>query len=152
MLRSINDAGLNLIKSFEGRRLTAYRDVAGIWTIGYGHIRGVREGMAITEEQATQLLQQDLADTEASVDSMTSAAPTTNNQYAAMVSLCFNIGRGNFQSSRVLRFHLARDYTSAADAFLLWDKGHVNGQLVEVQGLLNRRQAEKDLYSTQDAM
>lgn len=152
MLRSINEAGLNLIKSFEGLRLTAYQDVAGIWTIGYGHIRGVREGMTITEDQATQFLQQDLTDTEASVDASTSTAPTSNNQYAAMVSLCFNIGRGNFQSSSVLRFHLARNYTSAADAFLLWDKGHVNGQLVEVQGLLNRRRAERDLYLTKDAM
>jgi lysozyme len=159
MLRTINDAGLNLIKSFEGCRLAAYQDVARIWTIGYGHIRGVREGMTITEPQATEFLQQDLADTEAAVDAMTSSAPTTtssapttNNQYAAMISLCFNIGSGNFRSSSVLRFHLARDYTSAADAFLLWDKSHVNGQLVEVQGLLNRRRAERDLYLTQDAM
>jgi lysozyme len=148
MLRTINDAGLNLIKSFEGLRLDAYQDVAGIWTIGYGHIRGVSEGMTITEEQASQFLQQDLVDTETAVNSMTSAVPTTNNQYAAMVSLCFNIGRGNFQSSSVLRFHRERDYTSAADAFLLWDKSHVNGQLEEVPGLLRRRQAEKALYST----
>jgi lysozyme len=152
MLRTINDAGLNLIKSFEGCRLAAYQDVAGIWTIGYGHIRGVREGMTITEQQATQYLQEDLADTEEAVDWMTSAAPTTNNQYAAMVSLCFNIGSGNFKTSSVLRFHLARDYASAADAFLLWDKSHVDGQLVEVQGLLNRRRAERRLYLTEDAM
>jgi lysozyme len=152
MLRTINDAGLDLIKSFEGCRLAAYQDVAGIWTIGYGHIRGVREGMAITEEQATQYLQEDLADTESAVDAMTSTAPTTNNEYAAMVSLCFNIGSGNFKTSSVLRFHLARDYTSAADAFLLWDKSHVDGQLVEVPGLLRRRQAERDLYLTQALM
>jgi lysozyme len=152
VLRTINDAGLNLIKSFEGCRLAAYQDVAGIWTIGYGHIRGVREGMTITEQQATQYLQEDLADTEGAVDWMTSAAPTTNNQYAAMVSLCFNIGSGNFKTSSVLRFHLARDYASAADAFLLWDKSNVDGQLVEVQGLLSRRRAERDLYLTQDAM
>jgi lysozyme len=152
VLRTINDAGLNLIKSFEGCRLAAYQDVAGIWTIGYGHIRGVREGMTITEQQATQYLQEDLADTEGAVDWMTSAAPTTNNQYAAMVSLCFNIGSGNFKTSSVLRFHLARDYASAADAFLLWDKSHVDGQLVEVQGLLNRRRAERRLYLTEDAM
>ena len=152
MLRTINDAGLDLIKSFEGCRLAAYQDVAGIWTIGYGHIRGVREGMTITEEQATEFLQEDLADTEATVDWMTSTALTTNNQYAAMVSLCFNIGSGNFKTSSVLRFHLARDYTSAADAFLLWDKSHVDGQLVEVPGLLRRRQAERDLYLTQALM
>jgi lysozyme len=152
VLRTINDAGLNLIKSFEGCRLAAYQDVAGIWTIGYGHIRGVREGMTITEQQATQYLQEDLADTEGAVDWMTSAAPTTNDQYAAMVSLCFNIGSGNFRTSSVLRFHLVRDYASAADAFLLWDKSHVDGQLVEVQGLLNRRRAERRLYLTDDAM
>jgi lysozyme len=148
MLRSINEAGLNLIKSYEGFRSEAYQDVAGIWTIGYGHIRGVRPGMTITAEQATQFLQQDLGDAEASVDHMASPAPTTNNQFAAMVSLCFNIGSGNFRTSSVLRFHRERDYTSAADAFLLWDKAHVNGQLEEIRGLLNRRRAEKELYST----
>ena len=152
MQRAINDAGLNLIKSFEGCKLTAYQDVAKIWTIGYGHIRGVRQGMTITADQATQFLREDLADTEASVDHMTSTARTTNNQFAAMVSLCFNIGRGNFQSSSVLRNHLAGDDTAAAGAFLAWDKAHVNGQLVEVQGLLNRREAERDLYLKPDAM
>jgi lysozyme len=151
MPRSINDAGLDLIKSFEGCRLSAYRDVAGIWTIGYGHIRGVQEGMSITQEQATAFLQQDLENTEGFVVSTTSAVPTTNNQYAAMVSLCFNIGAGNFQTSSVLRFHLAKDYNSAADAFLLWDKAHVDGQLVVVKGLLNRREGEKELYLTSDA-
>lgn len=150
MLRSINEAGLNLIKEFEGCELKAYRDVVGIWTIGFGHIHGVRPGIIITEQQAIQLLQQDLADTQASIDAMTLAALPTNNQFAAMVSLCFNIGRGHFKSSSVLRFHLARDYTSAADAFLLWDKADVNGQLQVVEGLQRRRKAEKELYSTPD--
>jgi lysozyme len=93
-------------------------------------------------------LQQDLADAEASVDHTTSFILTTNNQFAAMVSLCFNIGSGNFKTSSVLRLHRERDYTSAADAFLLWDKAHVNGQLKEVSGLFRRRQTEKALYST----
>ena len=150
MLRTINQAGLNLIESFEGLRLAAYQDVAGIWTIGYGHIRGVRPGMTITKEQAILFLQQDLSDAETSVDSLTASVPTTNNQYAAMVSLCFNIGTGNFRTSSVLRFHLARDYTSAADKFLLWDKATEDGHLVEVPGLLRRREAERDLYLTQD--
>jgi lysozyme len=92
MSRTINDAGLNLIKSFEGCILKAYQYVAGIWTIGYGHIRGVQEGMTITEAQAADFLRQDLSDSEAFVVSATSSVPTTNNQYAAMVSLCFNIG------------------------------------------------------------
>ena len=93
-----------------------------------------------------------MVDTEASVAAMVSAFPTTNNQYAAMVSLCFTIGWVSFKPSSVLRFHVARDYTSAADAFLLWDKSYVNGRLVEVPGLLRRRQAEKALYLTEDTM
>jgi lysozyme len=56
MPRQINEAGLAMIKSFEGLRLDAYRDPVGIWTIGYGHIRGVQPGMTITEPQATDFL------------------------------------------------------------------------------------------------
>jgi lysozyme len=146
MPRAINDAGLALIESCEGCSLTAYQDVAGIWTIGYGHIAGVQQGMVITQDQATQFLQLDLADAETFVVTATSSVATSNNQYAAMVSLCFNIGRGNYQTSSVLREHLAGNYPAAADAFLLWDKSHVDGQLVVVKGLLLRRQKERELY------
>jgi lysozyme len=150
MPASINQAGLDLIEQFEGCKLQAYQDVAGIWTIGYGHIAGVQQGMVIDQAQATAFLQQDLGTAEQAVTTMTAGAPTGSNQYAAMVSLCFNIGSGNFRSSSVLRLHLAQDYANAADAFLLWDKATVDGQLVVVQGLLNRRQAEKTLYLTPD--
>jgi lysozyme len=146
MPRTINQAGLDLIMNFEGCRLTAYQDVAGVWTIGYGHTSGVQQGMTISQAEAETFLQNDLAGSEQSVVTMTSSAPTNNNQYAAMVSLCFNIGPGNFRSSSVLRFHRAQNYTAAANAFLLWDKATVDGALVEVQGLLNRREAEKTLY------
>jgi lysozyme len=67
-----------------------------------------------------------------------------------MVSLCFNIGSGNFRTSSVLKFHLAGSVDAAADAFLLWDKAHVDGVLQEVAGLLARRQAERALYLTAD--
>jgi lysozyme len=146
MPRTINQPGLDLIMRFEGCRLTAYRDVAGIWTIGYGHTAGVQQGMTISQAEAQSYLQDDLQGAEQAVVSMTSSAPTNNNQYAAMVSLCFNIGPANFRSSSVLRFHRARNYEAAAGAFLLWDKATVDGALVEVQGLLNRREAEKALY------
>ena len=102
--------------------------------------------MTITEDQATAFLRDDLADAESVVDAATSASPTTDNQFAAMASLCFNIGGGNFRDSSVLRFHLESNAAAAADAFLLWNKARVNGQLVEVQGLVNRRQKERTLY------
>ena len=81
----------------------------------------------------------------------TDDVPTGENQFAAMVSLCFNIGSGNFKTSSVLRRHREGDDAAAADAFLLWDKAHVDGELVELDGLLRRREAERTLYLTADA-
>ena len=75
------------------------------------------------------------------------AQPTTQYQFDAMVSLAFNIGRANFGISTVLRSHNLGNYQTAADAFLLWDKMHVEGVLVTSQGLLNRRRAERAWYS-----
>jgi lysozyme len=150
MPRTINDAGLALIERSEGCELTAYQDVAGIWTIGYGHIGGVGPGMTITQDQAADFLRQDLASAEEFVSVATGAVATADNQFAAMVSLCFNIGSGNFRTSSVLKFHLAGSVGAAADAFLLWDKAHVDGVLQVVAGLLARRQAERALYLTAD--
>ena len=151
MPRNINQAGLAMIKSFEGLRLDAYQDSADIWTIGYGHTRGVQEGMSISETDATAFLEQDIAGAGAFVDAATADVATGENQFAAMVSLCFNIGSGNFKTSSVLRRHREGDSAAAADAFLLWDKAHVDGELVELDGLLRRRQAERALYLTADA-
>jgi lysozyme len=150
MARQINDGGLKLIASSEGLRLNAYRDVAGIWTIGYGHIRGVGPGMTITQDQAMTFLREDLGQAEAAVNAAASSVETDDNQFAAMVSLCFNIGPGNFRTSSVLRQHLAGNPTAAADAFLMWDKAHVDGELQVVQGLLRRRQRERELYLAPD--
>jgi lysozyme len=151
MTRQINSAGLDLIASSEGLRLNAYQDVAGIWTIGYGHIGGVRPGMSITEDQARAFLREDLGQAEAAVDASTSAVATDDNQFAAMVSLCFNIGSGNFRTSSVLRLHRAGNPAAAAEAFLLWDKAHVNGVLQEVEGLRRRRERERDIYLAPEA-
>jgi len=149
MARTINTAGLNLIKSFEGCVLTAYQDVAGIWTIGYGHTRGVTAGLVFTQEQADQALADDLLSTESAVNRAVAAVVnTTDNQFAAMVSLTYNIGSGNFASSTVLREHLVPQIQNAADAFLMWNKATINGVLQVVNGLTNRRTAERSLYLT----
>ncbi|MBS0644383.1 MAG: lysozyme [Acetobacteraceae bacterium] len=146
MSQTINEAGIDLIKEFEGCKLTAYQDVKGIWTIGVGHIRGVTQGMQITMAQADQFLRDDLAGAEAAVNRGVGSAPTTPNQFAAMVSLCFNIGSGGFADSTVLRQHRAGHFQAAADAFLMWNKATINGVLQPVAGLTRRRTAEKDLY------
>lgn len=144
--RQINPPGIELVKAMEGLRFDAYRDPVGIWTIGYGHTKGVQPGMTITEANATDFLRQDLAAAEGFVGQVTADVPTSDSQFSAMVSLVFNIGAGNFRGSTVLRMHRQGNYQQAADAFLLWDKGHVDGELKVLPGLLRRRAAERLLY------
>jgi len=144
-----NAAGIALIKAAEGIRLASYQDPSGSWTIGYGHTVNVGPGQTITQAEADQLLAQDLMQFEAGVSSVT--ANPTSNEFSAMVSLAFNIGMGGFKGSTVLRQHNAGNYAAAADAFLLWNKAHVDGQLVELAGLTTRRAAERALYLTPDA-
>lgn len=85
------------IKEFEGVRLTAYKDSAGILTIGVGHTRGVKAGMKITQKQADSLLRGDLLNVENYVNGL--GIRFTQGQFDALVSLIFNIGQGNFAKS-----------------------------------------------------
>jgi lysozyme len=148
MPRTINQAGIDLIKGFESCQLTAYQDVRGIWTIGWGHIAGVTDGMVFTQDQADDALMADLRGAESAVERGVGAADTTDDQFAAMVSLCYNIGAGAFAGSTVLREHCAAAYQAAADAFLMWNKATIDGVLKEVAGLTRRREAEQALYLT----
>ena len=145
----MNAAGLALIKEFEGCELRAYRDVAGIWTIGYGHTLGVKQGDVWSQEQADQALAADLASTEEIVARLSS--PAAENQHAAMMSLAYNIGVVNFRNSSVLRQHKAGNFATAADDFRLWNKARIRGRLTVVDGLTRRREAERALYLTLDS-
>lgn len=142
-MRQINDAGLALVKRFEGLRLEAYRCPAGVLTIGYGSTGPhVKEGMIITPGEAERLLRADLSRFETGVDAMTGGFATSDNQFSAMVSLSFNIGLGNFATSSVLKRHKAGAFDRAADAFLMWNKAKGN----VLPGLVRRREAERELY------
>lgn len=138
---------VDIVKKWEGCKLIAYQDTAGIWTIGYGHTPALR-GQQVSQAAAEALLEKDIAWAEAAVSGATVHMPTTPNQHAAMVSLTFNIGAGAFRTSSVLRYHRVGQYGVAATAFLLWDKEHRDGQLVVNQGLLNRRRDEAAVYSS----
>ena len=114
-----NQAGIDLIKSFEGLRLTAYKDIGGVLTVGYGHTgKDVYTGQIISKEKAEALLKQDLERFELAVEELLDNAPTTQNQFAAMVSLAYNVGPGNFEKSSVLRNHKRGNYVSAAASFM----------------------------------
>ena len=137
-----NANGINLIKQHEGLRLSAYQDMVGVWTIGYGHTgRDVYAGQTITEVQATQLLQQDLADFENGVSKLVTV-PLNSNQFSALVCFSYNVGLENLGSSTLLRLLNQENYTGAAQQFLCWD--HAGGKVVP--GLLARRQAEQALF------
>ncbi len=144
----INQAGLNLIKAFEGLELEAYRDAVGIWTIGYGHTGDVQEGMVITRAQAEDLLKKDLARFEQAVGNMI-RTQVNENEFSALVSLAYNIGAAALAGSTTIRRLNAGDYIGAADAIEWWNKARVNGQLVVLPGLARRRAAEKALFLTE---
>jgi|SRR5882672_1380580 len=136
MSQTTNQAGLQLIESFEGLRLTAYQDSVGVWTIGYGHTQGVKQGQTITQQQAEAFLQQDLAVAEKAVNGL--GQTLTDNQFAALVSFAFNLGAGNL--NKLLKNGLA----AVPDRILLFD--HAGGK--QLPGLTRRRTAERALYLT----
>lgn len=138
------EAGIALIKEFEGCHLTAYLCPAGVWTIGYGHTQGVHKGQHITQDQADAFLHDDLSTFEQEVSRLLGSAPTTQNRFDAMVSLTYNIGGGAFARSSVLRLHKAGHYDQAAEAFIMWTRA---GHRV-LPGLVRRRAAERALYET----
>lgn len=138
--------GLDLIKRFEGLRLDAYQDVAGIWTIGYGHIKTAKAGMKITEKEAEDLLKDDLSEAEASVSRLTQAARLTQNQFDALVSFEFN--EGALAGSTLLKKILLHNFEAAALEFPRWNKAKnpATGELEPVGGLTHRRAAEQALF------
>lgn len=136
-----SEEGRRLITQFEGLRLHAYQDSVGIWTIGVGHIKGVHPGMVITSDKADEFLQEDLEEAEDAVNSLVTV-PLDQAQFDALVSLVFNVGRGNFSHSTLLKKLNARDYIGASSEFLKWNKA--GGK--PVLGLTRRRAAERDHF------
>lgn len=140
-MRKINKAGIELIKKYEGLRTEAYLCPAGVWTIGYGHTKGVVKGMKITPYEAEELLREDLEFFERGVFAMLEVA-VTDGEFAALVSLAFNIGLTALQKSTLIRLLNEGDYEKAADQFLRWNKAGGKTLL----GLTERRKAERELF------
>ncbi len=141
---NISVNGMDAIKAHEALRLTKYRDQAGKWTIGYGHLILPWENFdaGITEQEALGLLVSDLADAEAEVNARVRVS-ISQAMYDALVSLAFNIGAGAFAGSTVVRRLNQGDFAGAADAILMWNKVTINGQLQPSAGLTARREDER---------
>ncbi len=136
--------GLALTESFESCKLTAYQDIKGIWTIGYGHTGPeVVEGLIWTQNQADTQLIVDLQRAENMVDTYVTV-PLTQGQYDALVDFAFNLGTNAERGSTLLKMVNENDMADAANQFQLWD--HASGQVVA--GLLRRRIAEEQEFNS----
>jgi GH24 family phage-related lysozyme (muramidase) len=144
----LSDAGLNLIKRFEGFRAQTYFDLAGLATIGYGHklMPGESFPQGVGEPQAAELLANDVRNAELAVQRLVNVL-LSQPQFDALVDFVFNLGAGRLQNSTLLRMLNAGDYASASEQLLLWD--HAAGE--EIPGLKARRESELALWSSPEA-
>ena len=139
--------GIDLIKEFEGYSERVYLCPGGVYTIGYGHTKGVQVGDTCTREKAEEYLKDDLRDTEeADLDLVD--VPLTQNQFDALVSLVYNIGSGNFYDSTIRKVinYKVSDIDEYRRAWMMW----VKAQGRVLKGLVRRREAEFKLFCSND--
>jgi lysozyme len=149
----LSNNGILVIKNFEGLSLNAYRDSAGVWTIGYGSTR-CHDGKTIkpgdklaSQVQADALFTNTLGAYEQAVNNLVKV-PLTQQQFDALVSFTYNEGTGALEESTLLRKLNEHDYAAAADEFLLWDKitDPKTGKKVVLGILVKRRDQERGLF------
>jgi lysozyme len=146
MPRRTSARGVELVKRWEGLRLLAYQCPAGIWTIGYGHTGDVKRGDRITEHQANAILTLDLESAERAVEELVTVE-LSDNEFAALVSFVFNLGRKRFAESTMLALlNRGRRRDKVAEEFPKWK--HAAGRVVP--GLVRRRMAERELFLSKE--
>ena len=133
--------GIALIKKFEGRELGAYQCSADVWTIGYGHTRGVSEGDTCTKDDAEKILIDDLVEFEGYVNDLVDTE-LTQNQFDALVAWTFNLGPTNLKSSTLLTRLNSGDLDDVPHQIKRWNKA--GGKVLD--GLVRRREAEALLW------
>lgn len=138
----ISQNGVELIKQFEGLRLTAYKDSVGVWTIGYGHTKGVYGGMVISNQQALNFLDEDIANHVWRMKQLITRK-LTQNQFDSLASFHFNLGAYVLDNDPTLLRHINNNDTNAVVNHML-KYSYAGGMWL--QGLYNRRVAETNLY------
>ena len=142
----ITSKSLDLVKHFEGCKLSAYKCPAGVWTIGYGHTAGVKQGDTCTQMQADLWLKNELAAQERTINEFV-IVKITQNQRDALASFIYNVGPGAFKNSTLARKLNNGDYVGAAAEFAKWTKA--GGKTLP--GLISRRAAERALFESKTA-
>jgi GH24 family phage-related lysozyme (muramidase) len=152
-----SQTGINMIKEFEGFRANKYNDAAGHCTIGYGTLlhHGNCNNAAseqpynsgISETQAAELLTREVRNVETTVKNAVTVS-LNQNQFDALVSFTYNVGSGNFSSSTLLKELNKGNYSNVPSEMRRWTKATVNGQKVDLPGLVTRRNREAELFAT----
>lgn len=142
-------AGLEFISKWEGCILKPYKDIAGLRTIGIGHLilpsENFPDGVSITKEQALELLAKDVEKCEVAIKKNIKVA-LNQNQFDALCSFGFNCGTGVYATSSACKALNEGRYNDVPGLLLLWSKARVNGVLQTSKGLLNRRESEGQLF------
>jgi lysozyme len=139
---AVSIEGTNLVADFEGERLCPYRDVVGVWTIGYGHTAGVGpHSKCLSHAEAIATLHRDL---DVFSKAVVKLAPkdATVRQFNAVTSLAFNVGAGAVAQSTLVREWRANHDAAAAAQFKRWNRA--GGR--ELLGLTRRRRVECELF------
>jgi|TARA_R100001460_G_scaffold51764_1_gene90529 lysozyme len=145
MDRKTSAEGVALIKKFEGCELEAYQCSANVWTIGYGHTRGVEEGDTCSQEDAESMLVEDLEEFEGYVNDIVQC-PLEQNQFDALVAWTYNLGPTNLRESTLLIRLNEEDYNDVPTQIRRWNKA--GGKVLD--GLVRRREAEALLFLGQN--
>lgn len=136
---------IDLIKQFEGFCAEAYKCPAGVWTIGYGTTRingqPVTQGMTITQDQALQLVQQEVNKLWSQIESILKVK-INDNQMNALVDFAYNLGFGSLKNSTLMRLVNESKFDEAANQFPRWV--YAGGKVLP--GLVRRREAERQLF------
>lgn len=137
--------GISLIKKFEGCELVSYQDSVGVWTIGYGHTKGVKQGMKISKEQANDMLFDELKEYEGYINDYVDV-PLAQCQFDALVAWVYNLGPSALKSSTMLKELNKGNYEKVPSEIKRWNKA--GGEVLK--GLVRRREAEALLFLDKD--
>ena len=144
-MMQISKTGIELLKHFEGCELKAYQDSVGVWTIGYGHTKGIYEGLEITQSEAEKMLQDELPEYEGYITDKV-VPLLQQHEYDALVCWVYNLGPTNLSSSTLLKRLNAGEFKDVPFQMKRWDKA--GGQ--PLLGLTRRRNAEALLFKGED--
>ncbi len=145
LMMKISEDGLELIRNFEGCETDAYQDSVGVWTIGYGHTKGVEEGQTCSFEDAEIMLSQEMEEYEGYINDMVKV-DLQQHEFDSLVAWVYNLGPTNLGESTMLKVLNGGQFDRVPDEMKRWNRA--GGEVLA--GLVRRRQAESLMFQDMD--